>query len=73
MEIRDRQTLNAVAEVAGLLATAYQRYRRAHRIEIAGEMPPKAVNGELDNRGPESLHGARESMVAIGARLPAEC
>ena len=56
MEIRDRQTLDAVAEVAGLLATAYQRYRRAHRIEIAGEMPPKAVNGELDNRRTRSPH-----------------
>ena len=34
MEIRDRQTLDAVADVATILATAYQRYRRARRIEI---------------------------------------
>jgi hypothetical protein len=28
MQIRDRQTLDAVADVATILATAYQRYRR---------------------------------------------
>ena len=56
MEIRDRQTLDAVAEIASLLATAYQRYRRARRIEITAEDAPEAVNGELDNGCPESLH-----------------
>jgi hypothetical protein len=56
MEIRDRQTLDAVADVAAILATAYRRYRRVKRIEIAGEKPPEAVNGELDNRRPESPH-----------------
>jgi hypothetical protein len=56
MEIRDRQTRDAVAEVAAILAAAYQRCRRARRIEIAGEKPPEAVNGELDNRSPESPH-----------------
>ena len=35
MEIRDRQTGDAVAEIASLLATAYQRSRRARCIEIA--------------------------------------
>jgi hypothetical protein len=48
MEIRDRQTLDAVADVAAILATAYRRYRRVKRIEMAGEKPPEAVNGELD-------------------------
>jgi len=56
MEIRDRQTRDAVAEVAGLLATAYQRYRRARRIEMASEDAAETVNGELDNRAPESPH-----------------
>lgn len=56
MEIRDRQSRDAVSEVATILAAAYQRYRRARRIEIAGEKPPEAVNGELANRPPESPH-----------------
>ncbi len=56
MEIRDRQTLDAVADVATILATAYQRYRRARRIEIADEDTSKTVNGELDNRRAESPH-----------------
>ena len=56
MEIPDRQTRDAVAEVAGLLATAYQRYRRARRIETAAKDAPETVNGELDNPRPESLH-----------------
>ena len=56
MEIRDRQTRDGVADVATILATAYQRYRRARRIEIAAEDAPKAVNGELDNRSTESPH-----------------
>jgi hypothetical protein len=56
MEFRDRQTRDAVAEIASLLATAYQRYRRARRIETAATDSPEAVNGELDNRAPESPH-----------------
>jgi hypothetical protein len=56
MEFRDRQTRDAVAEIASLLATAYQRYRRARRIETAATESPEAVNGELDNRPPESPH-----------------
>ena len=56
MEFRDRQTRDAVAEIASILATAYQRYRRARRIDTAVTDPPEAVNGELDNRPPESPH-----------------
>ncbi len=56
MEIRDRQTLDAVTDVATILATAYQRYRRARRIEIVAEEASKAVNGELDKGCPESPH-----------------
>lgn len=56
MEIRDRQTLDAVADVATILASAYQRYRRARRIEIIAEDASTTVNGELDNRPPESPH-----------------
>jgi hypothetical protein len=56
MEIRDRQTGDAVAEIASLLATAYQRSRRARRIEISTEEQPDAVNGELANPHAESLH-----------------
>ena len=57
MEIRDRQTLDAVADVASLLAKAYLRYRRARRIEIVAAYASKTVNGELDNGCPESVHG----------------
>ena len=56
MEIRDRQTRDAVSEVATILAAAYQRHRRARRIEITAHQQPEAVNGELDNRSPESPH-----------------
>ena len=56
MDFRDRQTCDAVAEIARLLATAYQRSRRARRIEAASEDAPESVNGELDNPRPESLH-----------------
>lgn len=56
MEIRDRQTLDAVADVATILASAYQRYRRARRIEIITEDASTTVNGELDNGLPESPH-----------------
>ena len=56
MEIRDRQTLDAVAEIAQLLASAYQRYRRARRVNLASEGSPEEVNGELANSRPESLH-----------------
>ena len=54
MEIRDRQTLDAVAEAATILATAYQRYRRARRIEIIGEEPHEAVNRKLAKWAPKS-------------------
>lgn len=56
METRDRQTRDAIAEIASLLAAAYRRYRRARRIEIAVEDPSKTVNGELDKGRPESPH-----------------
>ncbi len=55
MEIRDRQTRDAIADIAGLLATAYRRHLRARRIGMADETLPE-VNGELDNPLPESLH-----------------
>jgi len=57
MEIRDQQTRDAVADVATLLATAYQRFRHARHIEIDAEDASKTVNGELDNGSPESPHG----------------
>jgi hypothetical protein len=47
---------DAVAEIAGLLAVAYQRYRRARRIDMNGLDAPESVNGELDNPRPESPH-----------------
>jgi hypothetical protein len=56
MENRDHQTRDAVVDVATLLATAYQRYRRARRIEIAAGDAAETVNGELAARAPESLH-----------------
>jgi len=56
MEIRDRQTLDAVTDVATILATAYQRYRRARRIEIVAKDASNTVNGELDNGCPASPH-----------------
>ena len=56
MEIRDRQTRDAIAEIGRLLAVAYQRFRRARRIESATTNAPETVNGELDNTAPESPH-----------------
>lgn len=56
MDFRDRTTRDAVAEIAQLLATAYQRYRRARRIEIDPNDASEAVNGELDNPRAESPH-----------------
>jgi hypothetical protein len=56
MEIRDSQTRDAVADVATILATAYQRYRRARRIEIVDEDASKTVNRELDKGCPASPH-----------------
>jgi hypothetical protein len=56
MDFRDRPTRDAVAEIARLLAIAYQRYRRARRIEAASKDAPESVNRELDNRSAESLH-----------------
>jgi hypothetical protein len=59
MDFRDRTTRDAVAEIAQLLAIAYQRYRCARRIETAGDNAPESVNRELDNSRPERQH-ARE-------------
>jgi len=56
MDFRDRTTRDAVAEIAQLLAIAYQRYRRSRRIEIDPNDAPETVNGELDNPRPESPH-----------------
>ena len=56
MEFRDRPTRDVVAEIASLLAIAYQRYRRVRRIETDGPDAPESVNGELDNPHPESPH-----------------
>jgi hypothetical protein len=56
MDFRDRTTRDAVAEIAQLLAIAYQRYRRARRIETAANNAHESVNGELDNPRPESPH-----------------
>lgn len=56
MDFRDRPTRDAVAEIAHLLAAAYQRYRRARRIEMAAPSASESVNGELDNPRPESPH-----------------
>ena len=56
MDFRDRTTDAALAEIARLLSAAYQRYRRARRIETAAKDAPAAVNRELDNPRPESLH-----------------
>ena len=56
MDFRDRTTRDAVADIAQLLAIAYQRYRRARRIETADDNAPESVNRELDNPRPESPH-----------------
>lgn len=56
MEFRDRPTRDAVADIASLLAIAYQRYRRTRRIETDQPSAPESVNGELDNPRPESPH-----------------
>lgn len=56
MEIQDQQTRNAVADVATILAAAYQRYRRARRIEIAADDASETVKGELAGGAPKSLH-----------------
>ncbi len=53
MEFRDRTTGDAVAQIATLLAHAYQRHRRTRRLESAGGEQPESVNGELDNPRPE--------------------
>jgi len=71
MDFRDRPTRDAVAQIARLLAIAYQRYRRARRIEIATKDEPGTVNGVLDNSRPESLHfrevDARRRRSGIGS------
>jgi hypothetical protein len=56
MDFRDRTTAEADAQIATLLAQAYQRYRRVRRIECAHPAGGETVNGELDNARPESLH-----------------
>jgi len=56
MDFRDRSTRDAVAEIARLLAIAYQRYRRGRRIETTAKDAPETVNRELANPRPESLH-----------------
>jgi hypothetical protein len=56
MDFRDRTTRDAFTEIAQFLAIAYQRYRRARRIETAAKDAPESVNGELDNPRPERLH-----------------
>jgi hypothetical protein len=56
MDSRDRTTRDAVAEIAQILAIAYQRCRRARRIETAVKHAPESVNRELDNPRPERLH-----------------
>jgi hypothetical protein len=56
MDSRDRTTRDAVAEIAQLLAIAYQRYRRARRIETDAKDALESVNRELDNPRPERLH-----------------
>ena len=56
MDFRDRQTGDAVTEIAHLLSTAYQRYRRARRIETADPRASESVNRELDNPRSESPH-----------------
>lgn len=48
MEFQDRATGEAVSQIASLLSQAYERRRRVWRVE--------AVNEEVDNPGPESLH-----------------
>jgi hypothetical protein len=56
MNFRDRTTDAALADIARLLAIAYERYGRTRRIEAASKDAPETVNGELDNPRPESLH-----------------
>jgi len=56
MDFRDRTTRDAVAEIAQILAIAYQRYRRARRIDTADDNAPESVNRELDDPRPESPH-----------------
>jgi hypothetical protein len=56
MELRDRTTAEAVAEIATLLAQAYERYRRVRRIEVPRRDGGETVNRELDDARPESLH-----------------
>jgi hypothetical protein len=56
MELRDRTTAEAVAQIATLLAQAHERYRRVRRTERTRPDGGETVNGELDNARPESLH-----------------
>ena len=62
----DPITSDAIATVAELLAAAYRRYLAANRLETASE----PVNGELDNRSPESPSISHE--LGPGARVPTQ-
>jgi hypothetical protein len=56
MELRDRTTAEAVAQISTLLAQAYQRHRSVRRIELPRLGGGGTVNRELDNARPESPH-----------------
>ncbi len=56
MELRDRTTADAVAQISTLLAQAYQRYRCVRRIELPHFQDGETVNRELDHARPESPH-----------------
>jgi hypothetical protein len=45
----------ALREIAGLLATAYQRYSAPQRVD--SDRPEDSGDGDLANSGTESVHG----------------
>ena len=51
----DAIAVEALQEVADLLAVAYQRYRKIQRLPV--NPPEDAVNGELAISGGQSVHG----------------
>jgi hypothetical protein len=53
MECRDRRTSDAVTEIVGILAAAYERSRQAPKIE--DDAASAGVHGELANPRVESL------------------
>ena len=54
--MRDAPTVaDALQEVAGLLAAAYQRYQKIQRMPV--NQPADSVNRELANPGGQSVHG----------------